>query len=255
MKIVFVGAGNLATRLSLEMHRAGLSIEQVYSHTRQSAEALAKKLGCCWTIDLNDLVPDADLYVFSLKDAVLPDVLLQMKRNNALWVHTAGSIPMQIFEEYTARYGVFYPLQTFSKGKEVDFSLIPLFIEANTLEDQDLLRKIARSLTKNIQVLSSEKRKTLHLAAVFASNFTNHMYALAAKLLEDQDIPFETLLPLIDETADKVHSLLPRDAQTGPAMRYDTNVIEKHLAMLSDPGMKVLYEMISKNIYKEMNNE
>lgn len=251
MKIVFVGAGNLATRLSQEMHRAGMSISEVYSRTRESAETLARKLGCRWTVDVETLSTDADLYVFSLKDAVLPDVLSRMQPNDGLWVHTAGSIPMDIFDGHTSRYGVLYPLQTFSKQREPDFSAIPFFIEAARAEDLAVLKKITRSLSSNVRELSSGKRKSLHLAAVFACNFTNHMYALAARLLQQEDIPFETLLPLIDETAAKVHGLSPREAQTGPAVRYDENVIGKHLTMLSDPDMQELYRLISKNIHKE----
>lgn len=252
MKIVFIGAGNLATRLSLEMHRAGMHIGQVYSHTRQSAETLAKLLGCSWTVSTDDVVTDADLYVFSLKDAVLPDIISRIKPNAGLWVHTAGSVPMEIFKEYSRRYGVLYPLQTFSKKQEVSFDMIPFFIEANTPEDLAVLRKIARALSENVQLLSSEKRKVVHLSAVFACNFTNHMYALAAKLLEEHGISFNMLLPLIDETAAKVHTLSPREAQTGPAMRYDENVIRKHIDMLSDPDMKALYEFVSKSIHKEV---
>lgn len=251
MKIVFIGAGNLATRLSQEMQRAGMNITGVYSRTPESAQVLARKLGCRWTVDVETIPSDADLYVFSLKDAILPEVLSRMQANDGLWIHTAGSIPMNIFDGYVSRYGVLYPLQTFSKQRETDFSAIPFFFEAVRPEDLAILKKIARSLSSNVRELSSEKRKKLHLAAVFACNFTNHMYALAAKLLQEEDIPFETLLPLIDETAAKVHLLAPREAQTGPAVRYDENVIGKHLGMLSDQDMKELYQIISKNIYKE----
>lgn len=255
MKIVLIGAGNLATRLSLEMHRAGMRIGQVYSHTRQSAETLAKQLGCGWTVTIEEVQPDADLYVFSLKDAVLPDVLSQLKPNAGLWVHTAGSVPMDVFKGYNTRYGVLYPLQTFSKKREVNFNMIPFFIEAGTVEDLAVLRRIGRALSENVQPLSSEKRKIVHLSAVFACNFTNHMYALAAKLLEEHAIPFETLLPLIDETAAKVHAMSPQEAQTGPAMRYDENVIHNHIDMLSSPDMKALYESISKSIHKEVSEK
>ena len=255
MKIVFIGAGNLATRLSQEMHRAGLNVVQVYSRTRESAEALGRRLGCGWTLDPDAILPDADLYVFSLKDAVLPELISRVKPNDALWVHTAGSIPMDIFAGHVSRYGVLYPLQTFSKQRGTDFSSIPFFLEATREEDLNILRKIARSLTSDIRTLSSDKRKSLHLAAVFACNFTNHMYALAARLLEEQDIPFEVLLPLIDETAAKVHGLSPREAQTGPAVRYDENVIGKHLDMLSDTDMKELYRLLSRNIHKETHRD
>ena len=127
MRVVFVGAGNLATRLSLEMRKSGMSIGQVYSHTSEHAKILADELGCGWTVIPEEIVEDADLYVFSLKDAVLQDVIARVKPNNGLWVHTAGSMPISVFEGFTARYGVVYPLQTFSKSREVDFKKIPFF--------------------------------------------------------------------------------------------------------------------------------
>lgn len=250
MKIVFVGAGNLATRLSADMNRTGMHILQIYSRTAQHAETLAKIYGCSWTNQLDKIVLDADLYVFALKDAVLPEVLAKMQPNNGFWVHTAGSVPMQIFEKYTSRYGVLYPLQTFSKERMVDFNLIPFFIEANTPENELVLCKIARAMSEKVQTLSSEKRKILHLAAVFACNFANHMYTLAGEILEEQALSFDVLLPLINETAAKVQIMSPKKAQTGPAVRYDENVIRKHLDMLSNPDTKVLYELISKSIYK-----
>ena len=255
MRVVFVGAGNLATRLSLEMRKSGMSIGQVYSHTSEHAKILADELGCGWTVVPEDIVEDADLYVFSLKDAVLQDVIARVKPNNGLWVHTAGSMPISVFEGLTARYGVVYPLQTFSKSREVDFKKIPFFLEANSSEDEKVLGEVARALSSDVRFLSSEKRENLHLAAVFACNFTNHMYALAEKILEEQQIPGEVLLPLIDETAAKVHVMSPVRAQTGPAIRYDENVINKHMAMLKDPDMRNLYELISRSIHKEARHE
>lgn len=255
MKIIFLGSGNLATRLALEMQKKGMRIGQVYSHTPENAERLAACLDCHWTIDPEAVETDADLYVFSLKDTVLADVIARIPPNNGLWVHTAGSISMDIFSGYTANYGVLYPMQTFSKTREVDFSVIPFFLEANTSENAGKLQQLARKLSGNVRFLSSDKRKSLHLAAVFACNFTNHIYALAVRLLQEQDIPADVLLPLIDETAAKIHTMPPRLAQTGPAIRYDENVINKHLAMLDDPDMRSIYRLISQNIHKEARHE
>ncbi len=255
MKIIFLGSGNLATRLALEMQKKGMRIGQVYSHTPENAERLAACLDCHWTIDPEAVETDADLYVFSLKDTVLADVIARIPPNNGLWVHTAGSIPMDIFSGYTANYGVLYPMQTFSKTREVDFSVIPFFLEANTSENAGKLQQLARKLSGNVRFLSSDKRKSLHLAAVFACNFTNHIYALAVRLLQEQDIPADVLLPLIDETAAKIHTMPPRLAQTGPAIRYDENVINKHLAMLDDPDMRSIYRLISQNIHKKARHE
>ena len=255
MKIVFIGAGNLATRLSLAMQRVGMQIGQVYSHTEASARQLATRLGCPWTNDLSALQEDGDLYVFSLKDTVLSDVISKVKPNNGMWVHTAGSMPMSVFEGYAQRFGVLYPLQTFSKGRNVNFDVIPIFLEANTDKNADYLKNIASALSENVRFMSSEKRRSLHLAAVFACNFTNHIYTLSYKLLENESIPADVLLPLIDETVSKIHSMPPAAAQTGPAIRYDENVINKHLAMLDDPDMQAIYRLLSQSIHKEAQHE
>lgn len=251
MKIVFIGAGNLATCVSLEMQRAGVTIAQICSRTRDSAESLAKKLNCQWTTNINEIIPDADLYIFSLKDTVLPEVIAKVAPNDGMWVHTAGSVPMQIFEGYAKRYGVFYPLQTFSKKRRVKLDQTPIFLEVNNPEDMKMLRKVAIALSGNAQELDSEKRKYLHLAAVFACNFTNHMYLLASKVLEEQGLSYDVLQPLIVETAQKLTEVSPAEAQTGPAVRFDRDIMDKQMAMLTDPGMQTIYRLISQNIYKE----
>ena len=194
-----------------------------------------------YTTQLHELKSDADLYIISLKDTAFVQLIGDIckdKNSNALFVHTAGSIPMSIWEGYTNNYGVFYPLQTFSKLREVDFKEIPFFIEASSTENCNLLKEIAHTISDKVYDATSEQRKSLHLAAVFTCNFTNHMYAIAAELLEKYNLPFETMLPLIDETARKVHELTPRQAQTGPAIRYDEQVINNHLQMLHDDVQK-----------------
>lgn len=251
--IVFVGAGNLATNLAKALYRKGFRIVQIFSRTEESARSLALQVEADYTTDLKELTGDAKLYIVSLKDAAFVELLPQIAegKEHALLVHTAGSIPMSVWEGHTQRYGVFYPMQTFSKRREVKFDEIPFFIEAKTAEDVALLKAIAATLSDHVYEASSEQRKSLHLAAVFICNFTNHMYALAADLLEKYQLPFNVMLPLIDETARKVHELAPRDAQTGPAVRYDKNVIENHLAMLADlPALQEIYKLMSKSIHE-----
>ncbi|MCD8192996.1 MAG: DUF2520 domain-containing protein [Tannerellaceae bacterium] len=255
MRVVFIGAGNVATHLSLEMQRVGLHIEQIYSHTEASAAALAEKLGSNWTTDTACIITDADLYVFSLKDAVLESVVRSVAPNKGLWVHTAGSMPLAVFEGHVERYGVLYPLQTFSKERTVDFATIPFFLETAREEDAGFLKEIASSLSGNVRFLSSEQRSRLHLAAVFVCNFANHMFALGSKIVEEYGIDPAVLLPLIDETTAKIHTMTPRQAQTGPAVRYDENVIERHLSLLSDENLKTIYQTISQSIYKEAKHE
>jgi len=248
--IVFIGAGNLATNLAKVLYRKGFRIVQVYSRT----EELAQKVEAEYTTSLEEVNPYAKLYIISLKDSAFAELLPAIvagKRKEALMVHTAGSIPMSIWEGHASHYGVFYPMQTFSKQREVDFKEIPFFIEASSTEDAAFLKAIASTLSNRVYDADSEQRKSLHLAAVFTCNFTNHMYALAAELLKKYNLPFDVMLPLIDETARKVHELEPKAAQTGPAIRYDENVIGNHLRMLADdPGMQQLYELLSRSIHE-----
>lgn len=251
--IVFIGAGNLATNLAKALYHKGFRIVQVYSRTEESARTLAGQVEAEYTTDLQEISKEAQLYIVSLKDAAFVELLPQITegRQKALLVHTAGSIPMSIWEGCTERYGVFYPMQTFSKQREVDFRDIPIFVESHSEVDTQLLKDIASALSERVYEATSEQRKSLHLAAVFTCNFTNHMYAMAAELLKKYQLPIEVMLPLIDETARKVHELAPHDAQTGPAVRYDENVINAHLQMLADePEMQKLYRLISENIHR-----
>lgn len=251
--VVFIGAGNLATNLAKALYWKGFRIVQIYSRTEESAQSLAQIVEAEYTTDLSAVTVDAQLYIVSLKDTALVELLpkLVAGKKNALWVHTAGSIPMTIWEGYAERFGVFYPMQTFSKQREVDFRGIPIFVESNSEEDTQFLKDIASALSEKVYEATSDQRKSLHLAAVFTCNFANHMYALAAELLKKYQLPFEVMLPLIDETARKVHELEPRAAQTGPAIRYDENVIDGHLQMLAnEPEMQELYRLISQSIHR-----
>ena len=250
-RIVLIGAGNVATHLGLAFQAKGCEIVQVYSRTEESAKDLAERLQVPYTVSLEEVSANADLYIVAVKDAALQEVIpsLVKGREDALFVHTAGSISMDVWKGCARRYGVFYPMQTFSKLRMVDFSSVSFFVEASGSDELRLLKELAMSLSPKVYEASSEQRRYLHLAAVFACNFTNHMYALSASLLEKQGLPFDAMLPLIDETARKVHELPPVQAQTGPAIRRDENVTDKHLAMLSEePVMREIYEKISKNI-------
>ncbi|KAA6314006.1 Glutamyl-tRNA reductase, partial [termite gut metagenome] len=212
--IVFVGAGNLATNLAKALYRNGFRILQVYSRTELSARTLAEAIQADYTTRLHELSVNASLYIVSLTDSAFVELLPEIiaGKEHALWVHTAGSIPISVWEGYAKRYGVLYPLQTFSKQREVDFRNIPLFIEAANERDTKYLQSLAAILSGKVYEANSEQRKNLHLAAVFACNFVNHLYALSAGLLEKYHLPFDVLLPLIDETARKVHELSPKCA-------------------------------------------
>jgi len=250
MKVVCIGAGNVATHLVTALYSKSFDIIQVYSRTLESASELAKAVHAVPVTDLKDIIDDADLYIFALKDSVLEGVASQIRSNHGLWIHTAGSIPADIFDNYTIHYGVLYPFQTFSKDREVDWKSIPVFIEASDAKSLSTLEAISQQLSDKVFHLSSEDRKYLHLTGVFACNFTNHMYTLSKQFLQKIGLPFDVALPLIDETAAKVHTLSPEKAQTGPAIRYDENVIEKHISLIEDNDIKQLYKQISENIHK-----
>ena len=249
-RVVIVGAGNLATNLGVALHSRGIKVEQVFSRTEKSAESLAVRLGCGWTTSLNDIIVGADLYVVSIKDnaldAVIPKVI--EKAAGGIVVHTAGSVPLDIFGNTDAAHGVFYPMQTFSKQKTVDFNDISIFVEASDEQTCETLESFSRKLTDKVYRLDSDTRRYLHVAAVFACNFANHCFALAGDLLSAHDIPFSVMLPLIRETVDKLNVLSPREAQTGPAARRDVDVMRKHLELINSPDVRNIYEMMSRSI-------
>ena len=256
--IVLIGAGNVATHLGKAFHEAGCRIRMVYSRTKESARILAESIGCPSTTDITSIDNEADIYIVSLKDSVLDHILPELVKCNskALFVHTAGSVSIDIWKGLTHRYGVLYPMQTFSKQRDINFDNVHFFIEANTEEDTELIIKTASLISRHIFKASSEQRKYLHISAVFACNFANHMYSICEHLLTSHGLPFSAMLPLIDETAEKVHHLSPVSAQTGPAQRDDHNIMNNHLSLLKDePEIAELYLRISENIHNYQRNK
>lgn len=250
--ISLIGSGNVATHIGHALAKAGYRINGVFSRTLAAAQALAGTLHCDATDHLEAL-PEADCCLFAVKDDALPSHAARWGalHPDSFCLHTAGSVPMDIFEGKVENYGVLYPMQTFSKTRQVDFHAIPCFIEANAPETLDKVTQLARSVSDRVYLLPSERRRWLHLAAVFACNFSNHCYDIAARLLEKEGIPSDSLLPLIDETAAKVHELPACKAQTGPAVRFDRNVIDRHERMLADyPELRRIYELLSQHIYQ-----
>lgn len=247
--MVLVGAGNLATSLGVALAAAGVPPLAVWSRTMESATALATKIGCSACCNINEL-PAADIYIISVADDALPTVARQVVASfpTAVVAHTAGSVPMDILCSAGAtRYGVFYPMQTFSKQRVVSFEKITLFIEGCNAQVASMLAGVASLITDKVVHATSEQRRFLHIAAVFACNFANAAYSMAAELLETNGLSFDAMLPLIDETAAKVHTLHPRDAQTGPARRGDEAVMNGHKAMLHG-RLKDVYALMSDYI-------
>lgn len=249
MRICLIGAGNLATQLGMVLKEKGHTIVQVWSRTNKSASELAVKLDCQYTTTLTALNPETDMYIIAVIDDVLETVLSGHSWGNTLVVHTAGSLPMNILAPYCNNFGVFYPFQTFTIAKKVDFEQVPICIEANTSQNLEVLKDMAQSISQEIKILDSNQRQQIHLAAVFVCNFVNHLYTIGKELLSEKGLDFEILKPLILETAAKVVGHSPESSQTGPAIRNDKKIIDKHLAMLANhPDLKNLYTLVSERI-------
>lgn len=249
--VSIIGAGNLATQLALALSKKEIKIKQIYSRTLESANELALKVYADGIDDLSLLMNDADLYIISVKDSAIQEVLMNLSPDkDRLVVHTAGSISMEVLSGFTNYFGVFYPLQTFSKYREVDFSEIPICIEANDSSTLLKLQQLADRLSTSVHTINSEKRKTLHLGAVFVNNFVNHFYAIGSEILQAENLAFDLLKPLIQETASKVQTMHPLKAQTGPGRRNDQAVISTQLKMLEQqPEFQKIYSFVTDSIY------
>jgi predicted short-subunit dehydrogenase-like oxidoreductase (DUF2520 family) len=233
MNIVIIGQGNVATNLHHAFTKKGVACQMVSS-----------RYGL-------DLLPAANVYIYAVKDEALAAVVAQVKdKEKAMHLHTSGSMPISVFGDDKPHAGVFYPFQTFSKARVIeDFSTVPVFFEARGIDDISAVYSLALTITSHVYETTQHDRERLHVAGVYACNFTNLMYTLASELLQNTHIPFSALLPLIDETAAKIHTLPPRDAQTGPARRGDENVMAHHLDLL-DEEKRQLYSLLSDSIRK-----
>ena len=256
MRISIIGSGNVATHLSAAFKNAGHRIVQVYSPNMQNAALLAYHVGAEAIDDLSQVSPETDIFIISVKDDVIGSIAETLAKHNRLIAHTSGATDLQAMLAFTAKAGVFYPLQTLSKSKEVDFLTVPLCIEGADENITSQLIELARTVSNNVYRVNSAQRKILHLAAVFACNFPNYLYTIAQQLLAEDDMGFEMLRPLILETAQKVQTHLPGEVQTGPAIRNDENTMAAHLQMLNGkPGLTAIYELLSQDIIKNNNTE
>ncbi len=257
MDIVLLGSGNVASHLGRAFKMAGQNIMQVWSPDIAHATELATEVGSEPISDMEDISHSADLYIISVKDDAIPLIAEKLRLQDRLCVHTSGSAGLEVLQKISSRVGVFYPLQTFSKSKAVDFRAIPIVIEANSPEDALIIRAAADRLSERVIELSSEQRNSLHIAAVFACNFTNHLFAIAKQLLEASNMDFELIRPLIAETVDKVRLNDPAEVQTGPAFRNDISTLNAHMEMLrSEPKLMELYNLLSQsivNFHKQVN--
>ncbi len=249
---VLIGAGNLATHLGKALQAKGIEILQVYSRTEHSASSLAESLNTQFTTSLNNVNPNADYYFVCVKDDAIAEIVEAMPEVKGIVMHTSGSIEIDALQKFE-KSAVFYPLQTFSKNKEyLNFEAVPLCLEANSDIIFNEVKQLACLLSSNIQQANSKQRKTIHLAAVFACNFSNQLFAIAASLLKEQNLNFSLLYPLIDETVAKIKTVSPDEAQTGPAKRKDFISMEKHLELLKEkPQLAEIYKLLSEIIMKK----
>ncbi len=248
--VVIVGAGNVATHIARHLHNEGFRIEQVFSRTEAKAKTLANTVCARPISDLRLIDKSADFYIISVKDDAIAEVLPSLACVRGLVLHTSGSVGIDVFNnKQISRYGVLYPLQTFSIKRKISFSEIPLFVEGNNDTVLEEVMCFAQYFSDHITYTTSEQRRQIHLAAVFANNFSNHMFVLAGEVLKKAGVPFDVLFPIINETAQKVTKMPPIDAQTGPAVRYDKTVMNKHLSLLDNLKNKEIYVKISENIH------
>lgn len=250
MKVAIVGSGNVATVLGKLIHHAGHQIVQVISRNEGHAKTLAEQLNCDWSSLHNPADNSADLYLLAITDTALYHLDQHLQLKNKLVVHTAGSVSKDVLKNVSLRYGIVYPLQSIIKDSE-KIPELPLLIDGSNNETINLIQEFANTISDNVTIADDHERLKYHVAAVLVSNFTNHMYAVADYFCNEEQISFDKLLPLIDETTSRIKNHSPQSVQTGPAIREDIYTLGKHLQILSThPDIKYLYLKLSEGILK-----
>lgn len=245
ISVVIIGIGNIGTHLYTAFNKlSNVTVTMLYNRTEKALLPFKNEVNT--TTDFTKL-PNANVYIIATADDSIAKVSTQLQLQNKLVVHTSGSVPISVLNDKN-RKGSFYPLQTFSKGAIVDFKSIPVCIEAENKTDEALLLQLAESVSNSVHKISSEQRKSIHLAAVFVNNFSNHMYQIGKEICEENKVPFSILSPLIQETVAKLNTLSPYNAQTGPAKRNDIGTMQRHITELTNNTHKEIYSVISKSI-------
>jgi len=254
-KIGFIGSGKVATNMALALINNKFKIPQVFSPNPNHSLLLANRVGAERISSLSKFQNNLDLIIIAISDSAVSQLDLSVINDSILVCHTSGSLSIDVIKS-RKRYGVFYPLQTFSNQRYIEYNNIPICVEANNTTDLNRLKELGASISKNVNEIDSHKRSILHLAAVFVCNFTNAMYAIGEDILQEADIDFKLLRPLIDETAKKVNHHSPKEVQTGPALRNDINIMDKHIDNLEHrKRYKEVYKLISKVINEENNTK
>lgn len=246
MKTVILGSGNVAYHMATALQSSGITVDAVWSRNTGATTQMAEELGLSAS---TGEIPEADFYLICVSDQAVAEVSARIKKENCLVAHVSGSLPKEILEG-PYRKASFYPLQTFTRDKPLNYRTIPIFVEAEHEQDLDFLLHIACAISERAEVSDYEKRKYIHLTAVFACNFTNHLFARAKEISESQGISFDYFLPLIDETVSKIHTVDPQKAQTGPAVRGDMRVLELHRKLISHEEQLRIYDTLNASIQK-----
>jgi predicted short-subunit dehydrogenase-like oxidoreductase (DUF2520 family) len=252
MKVILIGSGNTATVLGRKMLKAGHVIIQVMSSNQTHAATLAEELRCSYSDKLENISLQGDLYLLAVTDSALPDLSKQLRLENKIALHTAGSVPKNILQPVSKNFGVLYPLQTLHKEIKRNFD-IPLLIDASSADTLalvgDFAGNFAGTISQNVHIASDDTRRKLHLAATIVNNFSNHLFALTEAYCRQQDVDFKLLIPLIEETAKRTEQFSPAQIQTGPSIRQDTKTLRAHLRLLENfSGLKKIYKIFTKSI-------
>lgn len=246
IKVIILGAGNLAFHLTNKfLKNTNINLVQVYNRNIDKIKHIESK-----TLITNNLnnIKEADIYIISISDNAISELSSKLLIKDKLVVHTSGAAHLNELK-CNSNKGVFYPLQSFSKDKEIDFSKIPICLEATTESDYKLLNQLASFISNKCFEINSVQRNTLHVAAVFVNNFVNHLYHVGSEICTENNIPFEILQPLIEETSNKIKNLSAFESQTGPAIRNDSKTIQKHLTSLNEDQQKI-YSILTNSILK-----
>ena len=244
IRVSIIGSGNVAQHLIQAFNKAEIELVQILARNPESISHLISidKI----ILNFNELQA-VDLTIIAVTDNAIIEVSKQIPFQNQLVVHTSGSLAMDALDDKNKK-GVFYPVQTFSKSKAVDFKIIPICLEAQNETDYKTLEVVAKAISNSVDRINSTQRKALHVAAVFVANFTNHLYQIGSDICAENELSFDILKPLIQETANKILTLSPNEAQTGPAKRKDTQTINEHLSFLTDENQKEIYKLLTKSI-------
>lgn len=246
MKTVIIGSGNVAYHLTKAFIQNHIKVHQIFGRNETELSKISKEFDIPHSTEKLD---DADLYIIAVSDSSVENVSELIKNENTLVAHTSGSLPKEILKG-NYRKASFYPLQTFSKTKDLDYSKIPFFIEAEDQIDEKSLVEIASVISDNVEISTYEKRKYIHLTAVFACNFVNHLFARAKEISDSQDLDFSYFLPLINETVEKIYHLDPKSAQTGPAVRGDERILKLHEDLIKNEEQLKIYKTLNDSIKK-----